>query len=83
MNKKILVLSNYPLITGISLIVALIILIAGCKSGNKEETSSEQKSPKCKVEKSFFGKTAEGDSVMLYTHLLWCEIIWLHENCKY
>jgi aldose 1-epimerase len=67
MNKKILVLSNYPLITGISLIVALIILIAGCKSGNKEETSSEQKSPKCKVEKSFFGKTAEGDSVMLYT----------------
>ena len=67
MNKKILVLSNYPLITGISLIVALIILIAGCKSGNKEETSSEQKSPKCKVEKSFFGKTAEGDSIMLYT----------------
>jgi len=67
MNKKILVLSNYPLITGISLIVALVILIAGCKSGNKEETSSEQKSPKCKVEKSFFGKTAEGDSVMLYT----------------
>ena len=67
MNKKILVLSNYPLITGVSLIVALLILIAGCKSGNKEEKSSEQKNPKCKVEQSFFGKTPEGDSIMLYT----------------
>jgi len=67
MNKKILILSNYPLITGVSLIVALIILIAGCKSGNKEEKSSEQKNPKCKVEESFFGKTPEGDSIMLFT----------------
>ena len=67
MNKKILALSNYPLITGISIIVTLLILIAGCKSGNKGDNTSEQKNPKCKVEKSFFGKMPEGDSVMLYT----------------
>ena len=67
MNKKILALSNYPLITGISIIVTLVILIAGCKSGNKGDNTSEQKNPKCKVEKSFFGKMPEGDSVMLYT----------------
>ncbi len=67
MNKKILALSNYPLLTGIFIILALVILIAGCKSGSKEEKSSELKNPKCKVEKSFFGKTADGDSVMLYT----------------
>ncbi|MEN8230926.1 MAG: aldose epimerase family protein [Bacteroidota bacterium] len=67
MNKKIVALSRCPLITGISLIVALVILIAGCKSGAKGEPSSEHKNPKCKVEKSFFGNTLEGDSVMLYT----------------
>ncbi len=67
MNKKITALSNYPPITGISIIVALVILIAGCKSGNKGDNTSEQKNPKCKVEKSFFGKMPEGDSVMLYT----------------
>ena len=67
MNKKILALSNYPLITGISIIVTLVILTAGCKSGNKGDNTSEQKNPKCKVEKSFFGKMPEGDSVMLYT----------------
>jgi len=67
MDKRILALRNYPLIRGISIIVALVILIAGCKSGDKEDKSSEQKDPKCKVEKSFFGKTPEGDSVMLFT----------------
>ncbi len=67
MNKKIIALSRYPLITGISVFVTLMILIAGCKSGNKEDNTSEQKNSKCKVEKSFFGKTPEGDSVMLYT----------------
>jgi len=67
MNKKILALSNYPLITGISLIVALIILIAGCNSGKKGEQVANQKNPKCKVEKSFFGFMPEGDSVMLFT----------------
>ena len=67
MNKKIIALSRYPLITGISVIVTLMILIAGCKSGNKGDNTSEQKNPKCKVEKSFFGKMPEGDSVMLYT----------------
>jgi len=67
MNKKIIALSNYPLITGISVIVTLMILIAGCKSDNKGDNTSEQKNPRCKVEKSFFGKMPEGDSVMLYT----------------
>jgi len=67
MNKKISALSNYPLITGISLLVALIILIAGCSSGNKGEQAPSQKNPKCKVEKSFFGFMPEGDSVMLFT----------------
>lgn len=67
MDKRIIAISKYPLISGISLIVALLILIAGCKTGKKDESSSEQKNPKCKVEKSFFGKTEEGDSAMLYT----------------
>ncbi len=67
MNKKILALSNYPLISGLSLVVALIILTAGCKSGAKSEKVAEQKSPKFKVEKSHFGITPEGDSVALYT----------------
>ncbi len=67
MNKKILVLSNFPLITGISLIVAMIILISGCNSGKKGNQSAEQENPKCKVEKSFFGFMPEGDSVMLFT----------------
>ncbi len=67
MNKKIIALSNFPLISGISLIVALIILISGCNSGKKGNPSAEQKNPKCKVEKSFFGFMPEGDSVMLYT----------------
>ncbi len=67
MNKKIVSLSNYPLIGGITLILALIILMAGCNSGKKGDKSTEQKNPKCKVEKSFFGNMPEGDSVMLYT----------------
>jgi len=68
MNKKLIhTLSNYPLIGGFSLIVALIIMLAGCKSGPKGENESEQKNPKCKVEKSHFGMTPEGDSVTLYT----------------
>ena len=65
MDKRILALSNYPLISGFSIIVALMILIAGCKSDSKGEKESEPKNPKCKVEKSFFGTTPEGDSVML------------------
>ncbi|MCP4314057.1 MAG: galactose mutarotase [Bacteroidetes bacterium] len=67
MNKKILALSNYSLISGLSVIVALIILLAGCKSGTKTEKEPDQKNPKCKVEKSHFGITPEGDSVMLFT----------------
>ncbi len=67
MKKKFIALSNYPLISRLSLIVALVILIAGCTSGNSKGKSTEQKNPKCKVEKSFFGMTPEGDSTMLYT----------------
>lgn len=67
MKKKILTLSNFPLITGFSLTAALIVLIAGCQSGGKGDQTSEQKNPKCKVEKSFFGFMPDGDSVMLYT----------------
>jgi len=67
MNKKIVSFSNYPLITGISLIIALVILIAGCNSGKKGEQVTSKKNPKCKVEKSFFGFMPEGDSVMLFT----------------
>ncbi len=66
MNKKIVALSKYPLVTGISLIVALVILIAGCKSGNQEKIA-DQKNAKREVEKSFFGFMPDGDSVMLYT----------------
>jgi len=55
------------LISCISFIVALIILISGCNSGKKGNQSADQKNPKCKVEKSFFGFMPEGDSVMLFT----------------
>ena len=67
MYKKILALSNYPLISGLSLIIALALLVAGCNRGKKGESETEQKNPRCKVEKSHFGITPEGDSVTLYT----------------
>ncbi len=67
MNKRIYELSKFPLITGLSLILALILLISGCTSGKKSDAEEEQKNPKCKVEKAFFGLSPEGDSVMLYT----------------
>jgi aldose 1-epimerase len=67
MNKRIVELFNYPLITGISLIVALIIMLTSCNTGKNKETTAEQRNPKCKVEKSFFGMTPEGDSVTLFT----------------
>ena len=67
MDKRIYELSKYSLISGLSLLVALILILTGCNSGKKGETTPEQKNPKCKVEKSFFGMTPEGDSVMLYT----------------
>ena len=51
----------------ISLIVALVLMLASCNSGRKKEAEAEQKNPKCMVEKSFFGFSPEGDSVMLYT----------------
>lgn len=67
MKKTIHTLSNYPLISGLSLILALIVLMAGCKSASKTEEETAQKNPKCKVEQSGFGLTPEGDSVTLYT----------------
>ena len=67
MNKKIFALSNYPLITGISILVALLFLIAGCKAGKNEGQSTAKKNPKCKVEKSFFGFMPDGASVSLFT----------------
>lgn len=67
MNKKILALSSYPLISGLSLIVVLIILLSSCNSGKKGEKTNEPRNPQCKVEKSHFGLTPEGDSVALYT----------------
>jgi len=66
MNKKKYALSKYPLITGLSLIAALFVVLAGCRSEKKSEETG-QKNPKCLVEKSFFGFMPEGDSVMLYT----------------
>jgi aldose 1-epimerase len=65
--KKIFTLSNHPLITGISLLVTLVILTAGCKSGPGKQQSDNEKNPRCLVEKSFFGLMPDGDSVMLYT----------------
>ena len=67
MDKRIYELSKFPLISGLSLIVALILILTGCNSAKKGESTTEQKNPKCKVEKTFFGKTPEGDSAMLYT----------------
>ena len=67
MNKRILALSNYPLITGVSLIVVLLLMLMSCNSRKNKEATAEQKNPQCKVEKSFFGMTPEGDSVTLFT----------------
>jgi len=67
MDKRINMLSQFPLISGLSLIVALFLIFTGCNSAKKEQTVNEQKNPKCKVDKSFFGFMPEGDSVMLYT----------------
>ena len=67
MDKRINELSKFPLISGLSLILAVLLMLSGCNSGKKGNTSSEQKNPKCKVEKSFFGMSPEGDSIMLYT----------------
>ena len=66
MDKRLFALSKYPLITGISLLVALLIILAGCSSGKKTDETG-QKNPKCKVEKSLFGMMPDGDSVMLFT----------------
>ena len=67
MKKQLHQFSNYPLITGISLLIALVFLVAGCKSGQKNEQTAEKKNPRCLVEKSFFGLMPDGDSVFLYT----------------
>ncbi len=67
MNKKILALSNYPLISGLSLLIFLLLLATGCGQTKKSELETEQKNPKCKVEKSHFGISPQGDSVTLYT----------------
>ena len=67
MYKKSIALSNYPLISGLSLIIALAMLMAGCNRGKKGEPETEHKNPRCKVEKSHFGITPQGDSVALYT----------------
>lgn len=67
MPKRMSKFSKLPLITGLTLFVTLVLMVAGCSSAKKGEAAAEQKNPKCKVEKSFFGFTPEGDSVMLYT----------------
>ena len=67
MNKRVYGLSNYPLISGFSLIVTLILILTGCNPGKKRDAATELKNLKCKIEKSFFGTTPEGDSAMLYT----------------
>jgi len=66
MDKRIHAFSKNPLITGLSLIVALLLVLAGCKTGKKSDETA-QKNPKCKVEKTLFGMMPDGDSVMLYT----------------
>jgi len=65
--KKKMALSNHFLLSGITLLMALGILAAGCKSGGSGNTPEQQKNPRCMVEKSFFGTTPDGDSVMLFT----------------
>lgn len=67
MDKRIYALSKYPLITGLLLIIALILVISGCRSGKKTESETVQKNPKYKVEKAFFGMMPQGDSAMIYT----------------
>lgn len=65
--KRFYRFSTYPLISGLSLLLVLIMLLASCRNSNKGTTSEEHKNPRCKVEKSHFGMSPEGDSVKLYT----------------
>lgn len=67
MNKTMKALPKYPLVTGLSLLLTVILLLAGCKTGTKEDQSAAKENPECKVEKSFFGLMPDGDSVMLFT----------------
>jgi aldose 1-epimerase len=67
MDKRVYTLSTFFPISGLSLIVALVMIITGCHSGKKGEVAAEQKNPECKVEKLLFGITPEGDSAMLFT----------------
>ncbi len=60
-------ISNRLINVATLIMIGLVLLIAGCKSGRQGDKSTEQKSPKCKVEQSFFGFMPDGDSVMLYT----------------
>lgn len=66
MDKRIYALSKFRLVTGLSLIAALVLLLEGCSSGKKTDETA-QINPKCKVEKTLFGMMPDGDSVMLYT----------------
>jgi len=60
-------LSKIQTISGVSIILALLVLAAGCKPGTKKEPAEVTQNPECKLEKSFFGFTTEGDSAMLFT----------------
>jgi aldose 1-epimerase len=67
MKTRILRLPDPLLFRSFSLLTATVLLLAGCRQGEKGDSSSEQKNPKCRVEKSYFGMMPEGDSVFLYT----------------
>ncbi|MFH0756007.1 MAG: aldose epimerase family protein [Bacteroidota bacterium] len=67
MKKLLPNLCKYPLFSGVSLLVALVVILAACKSGSKADKELAPKNPSCKVEKSFFGTTPDGDSVSLFT----------------
>ena len=60
-------LSRIQLISGVSLFIFLLVLVAGCNPGTRKEQAAEQKNPKCKVEKTHFGMTPQGDSISLFT----------------
>lgn len=65
-REKTTKLKGHSLWGGFILFLGTMLLLAACKAGEKEK-GEESKNPRCKVEKSFFGMSPEGDSVMLYT----------------
>jgi aldose 1-epimerase len=67
MKHKQGIVTSTSLTIACSLSLSILILLSGCRQGEKEGQAADKKNPSCKVERTLFGTTPEGDSVMLFT----------------